>query len=379
MAACGLEDRPVRIRVAPKVDAGVMDQTQQLATPAGAGLLISVVLATYHRAETLRRTLRHLAEQDLHASQYEVIVIDDGSPDDTGAVVASMRTEMACALTYLRHDNHGPGYTQNRGIKAARAALVLLLADDIFLSVQALRAHAEHHRAHPAPQVVVMGKILQSPDLDQSVFLRKWDPFRFIEVDDQDTLPICRFGAPNVSAKRDFLLSHGPFLEHRGRAGAAAFEDVELGYRLHSHGMRLLYSKAALGYHHHVSTLDQAVNRWYERGLNYGEFRRHARHPELSVYFHVLNRDTVREYLGVLCGPNPFRGLEGSIAWHLFRNACRIVTLNGFTTRWVWRPVFDYAERWPLLAALVKPKMYRAYLYYHFLRGVNHGRSRYGA
>ena len=340
---------------------------------------ISVVLATFQRAATLVRTLDHLAAQDLPGPQFEVIVVDDGSSDDTSGVVERARPGMPCAMRYLRHANHGPGYTQNRGIEAARAPLVLLLADDIFLAPQALRAHLEHHRANPQAEVVVMGKILQSPDLDQSTFLRKWDPFRFIEVDALDELPTCRFGAPNVSAKRAFLMRHGMFLEHRGRGGAAAFEDIELAYRLRSHGMRLLYAKAALGWHHHVFTLDQAEARWRERGLNFGEFRRHAPHPELSVYYHVLNRETVREYVAVLRGPNPFRGAERSVAWHFVRHAIRMVTLNRASARWLWRPLFDGAERRPWLAALVTPAMYRAYLYHHFLRGIGEARRRFAA
>jgi hypothetical protein len=127
-----------------------------------------------------------------------------------------------------------------------------------------------------------------------------------------------------------------------------------------------------------VMTLDQAIARWHERGLNYGEFRRHAPLPELTVYFHVLDRHTVREYISVLRGPNSFRGTERSFAWHLLRHVARMVTLNAVTARWFWRPLFDLAEKHPWLAALVKPKMYRAYLYYHFLRGVRDGRRIYG-
>jgi hypothetical protein len=120
------------------------------------------------------------------------------------------------------------------------------------------------------------------------------------------------------------------------------------------------------------------ITRWYERGLNYGEFRRHAPLPELTVYFHVLDRHTVREYISVLRGPNSFRGRERSLAWHLVRHVGRMVTLNAVTARLLWRPLFDLAERSPHVARLVTPKMYRAFLYYHFLRGVRDGRRIYG-
>jgi len=349
-----------------------------MSNAAGGSPEITVVLSTYNRAATLRRTLDHLARQDLSPERFEVIVVDDGSPDDTGKVVAEFAPGAAFALTYHRHENRGPGYTQNRGIERARAPVVLLIADDIFLSPPAVRTHLEHHLARPEPEVAVLGRVVQSPDLDQSVFLRKWDPFKFYELEGQTELPPYRFFAMNISAKRAFLTGHGMFLEHRGRGGPSALEDLELGCRLHRHGLRLLYSKAALGYHHHVVTLDQAITRWHERGLNFGEFRRYAPMPELTAYFHVLDRHTVREYIRALSTSSWFHGAEKSFTWHVFRHAARMVVLNRLTARWLWRPLFDAAETHPRLAALVKPKMYRAFLYYHFLRGVRDGRRIYG-
>src|SRR5690242_18854833 len=108
-------------------------------------LKLSVVLATFQRAETLGDTLRHLADQSLDPAQYEVIIIDDGSKDHTYAVVEEMRPLVPFVLTYLHHSNHGPGYTQNRGIEAARAPVILLMADDIFMSRDALKAHLSTH------------------------------------------------------------------------------------------------------------------------------------------------------------------------------------------------------------------------------------------
>jgi GT2 family glycosyltransferase len=340
--------------------------------------LISVVVSTYRRVPVLRRVLEHLARQDLPFEHFDVVVSDDGSPDDTAAMVAEMRAQAPYRLGYLRHENAGPGYTENRGIEAARAPLVLLLADDIFLAPSAVRTHLEMHQAHPEPTVAVLGKVVQAPDLDQSEFLRKWNPFRFDELEDREVLPPYRFGAMFLSVKRDFLLQKGLFNEKKGRAGAAAMEDLELGYRLSRQGMRLLYAKNALAYHYHVTTLEVAAARWYERGLNYGEFRRLAADPEISVYFHVLDWRTCREYARVLAGPNWFRGAERSFAWHVVRHFARIVILNRVTARLFWRPFFELAEKSRTLARLVTPKMYRAFLYYHFLRGVHTGRRLYG-
>lgn len=357
--------------------AAVIQRHESLAAQAVA-LQISVVVATFRRADVLRKTLEHLARQDLPPEQFEVIVVDDGSPDNTPEVVAAITPQLPYTIRFLRHENRGPGYTQNRGIEQARAPVVLLLADDIFLEPAALRAHLEQHRLHDGLAVAVLGKVVQSPELTQTVFLKKWDPFRFNALEDLEELPAYRFFAMNISVKRDFLLRNGLYLEHRGRGGPSCMEDLELGVRLKQFGLRLYYSKAALAKHYHVVTMDQAITRWHERGLNYGEFRRHAPLPELTVHFHLLNRHTAREYFSVLRGPNSFQGREKKIAWHLLWHAGRLLVLNAWTVPLFWRPLFDLAEKYATVASLVKPSMYRAFLYYHFLRGVRDGRRIFG-
>jgi glycosyltransferase involved in cell wall biosynthesis len=341
-------------------------------------LRISVVLSTYNRADTLPKTLEHLARQELDPKDYEIIVVDDGSPDNTRQVVEEIKPSIPCQVDYLHHSNKGPGYTHNRGIRRARAPIVLLMADDIFFTPSALREHLDFHRRHPEQDAAVLGRVLQSPELNQSVFLRTWDPFRFFEHEHLKELAPYRFGACNVSFKREFMLQYGMFRDERGRAGAAALEDLEVGYRLAKHGMRLYYEPRALGYHYHVVTLDQAIERRYSSGLNYGEFRRFATEPELTVYFHVLNSRTLREYIQVLRGPNSFEGKEKSIAWHMFRECLRKFILNRFTARWFWRPMLNRAEVNPWLASLMNRQIYRAFLYFHFLRGVHDAYELYG-
>ena len=78
---------------------------------------LSVVVATYNREKVLRRTLDHLADQTLPKDRYEVLVVDDGSPDGTEAMVARFAASSPYPLKYLRHQNRGPGYSENRGIR----------------------------------------------------------------------------------------------------------------------------------------------------------------------------------------------------------------------------------------------------------------------
>ena len=342
-------------------------------------LKLSVVMATYNRAETIRETLRHLADQSLDPSSYEVIVIDDGSPDHTRAVVAEWLERAPFKLTYLHHANRGPGYTQNRGLKVARAPIVLLMADDIFMAHGTLAAHLAMHEAHPEQEVSVLGRVEQSPALDGSVFLRTWDPFRFSAFAGQVELPYYRFWACNISVKREFVLRHGPFREQRGRAGAASHEDPELGYRLSHGGLRILFGPDALGYHHHVVTFEQACKRRYMQGMNFGEFRGLASAPEISVAYHVLNWRTFPDHLRAWFGARRrhLTGIDRNpgalLMWHL----ARVAVFNGLSVPALWEPLLNRAEQQPAVARFINREIYRGVLFHHFLCGCRDGDRRF--
>ena len=342
-------------------------------------LKLSVVIATYGRAEILRETLRHLAEQELDPTSYEVIVVDDGSPDHTGSVVEEWQGRTPFPLCYLRHSNHGPGYTQNRGIEAARAPLVLLMADDIFMLPQALQAHVDMHAAHPEQEVAVLGRVDESRRLDDTVFLRHWDHFKMKVLTGLKELPYYWFWACNISVKREFLVRHALFRDQRGRSGEAAHEDVLLGYRLSRFGLRILYCEQALALHCHPTTFDAACDRRYMQGMNFGELRHYAPMPEIPVIYHVLNWRTLADHVRALLGPRRrlLPANDRNPALLLLRHLMRAVTFNFLTVRLFWEPLVRTAEVRPAIARLMNAQIYRGVMFHHFLRGCRDGHRRF--
>ncbi len=326
---------------------------------------VSVVVATFKRAPILARTLEHIVKQQYDPAAFEVIVVDDGSEDGTDDVVRAAAASTPVAIRYFSHENRGPGYTQNRGIRAARGEIVLLVADDIFLAPGALEAHMRRHDSHPDPRVAVLGNAVQSPELDGTGFLRGWDAFGMDRFDHLEELPYVLFWAFNLSFKREFMLSHGMFREPLGRGGPPAHEDTELGYRLHQRGMVLLFAKEALGYHYHPSTLRQAARRYYERGLNYGELITLAPDPMLTVFFHALRACS-------WCS-----GRERNFAWHVFRHAMRALVFNRWTVQIIWRPLLTRGDRADALARAIPARLYGPYLFFHFLAGIDDARGRF--
>jgi glycosyltransferase involved in cell wall biosynthesis len=91
---------------------------------------ISVVMPTYNRAAILSRAVRSVLAQT-HAD-LEMIVVDDGSTDDTASVLAGFAD---ARLIHLRHSpNRGGNYARNRGIERATGEIVSFIdSDDEFL------------------------------------------------------------------------------------------------------------------------------------------------------------------------------------------------------------------------------------------------------
>jgi glycosyltransferase involved in cell wall biosynthesis len=102
----------------------------------------SVVIPVYNGAAFLGEAIASALGQDL--PPLEIIVVDDGSTDETAAVAAGFS-----GVKYLRQDNAGVATARNTGIAAARGELYALLdADDVWLP-EKLRLQTEHLLAHP--------------------------------------------------------------------------------------------------------------------------------------------------------------------------------------------------------------------------------------
>ena len=90
---------------------------------------ISIVIPTYNRKKLLKRTLNSLFKQTYPRDKYEILVIDDGSTDETSEMIKElMRTHPE--LKYLRQRNRGPASARNQGIKKAKGRIVAFIDDD---------------------------------------------------------------------------------------------------------------------------------------------------------------------------------------------------------------------------------------------------------
>lgn len=105
--------------------------------------LFSIVVPCYNYARFLPETIRSLAAQEYDAM--EVVIVNDGSPDNTEEVALGLVAEKACPnLRYIRQENQGPASARNTGIAATGGQWVMSLDSDDILAPGFLHAVAAY-------------------------------------------------------------------------------------------------------------------------------------------------------------------------------------------------------------------------------------------
>lgn len=122
--------------------------------------LVSVVIPVHNRAHLLTAALRSaLAQRDV---EVEVVVVDDGSTDDPGEVVAAVGDVRARVIR--REERGGGSAARNSGIDAARGDVIAFLDSDDAWVPDKLAKQQEFLRSHPRTGLVVCGFVAVYPD-----------------------------------------------------------------------------------------------------------------------------------------------------------------------------------------------------------------------
>lgn len=180
---------------------------------------ISIVVPTYNRAELIGATLRSLLDQEY--TNYEILVIDDGSTDDTEHVVRALASER---MLYIKKNNAERAAARNFGASKAKGEYINFFDSDDLALPNHLSEAAKAVSVHRHPEWFHLGYSWADP---------AGKVFRDVNTFEGDTLnPIMQYGnslsCNGVFIRRDIIFKH-PFNEDRE---LSASEDYELWLRL---------------------------------------------------------------------------------------------------------------------------------------------------
>ncbi|MBK8988839.1 MAG: glycosyltransferase [Chloroflexi bacterium] len=224
--------------------------------------ILSVVLPTYNRLERLKMVLAGLEQQTFPLSEFEVLVVSDGSTDGTEAYLQTYAASFA--LRGLTQENQGPAVARNLGVAKASGDIVLFIDDDIVPAPQLIQEHLKIHQSDDG-RTVVLGPMLTPPAFQMLPWVQ-WEQAmlekQYNSIVSGRWQPSARqFYTGNTSLARQHLLDHGGFDPSFRRA-----EDVELAYRLSGSGLRFQFNPQAIGYHY----AERSFSSWLKIPYDYG-------------------------------------------------------------------------------------------------------------
>ncbi len=252
------------------------------------GPLLSVIVPTRDRARLLRGALASLARQTFRKGTFEVVVVDDGSTDDTPEVCR--RAARTIELRYVRIDPAGISAAKNIGIFVASAPLLVFFDDDDVASGDLLARHLETHRAHPAEHVAVLGYTTWAPRLRVTALMHYVTDvggflFSYGSIRHGQWLDYTYFWGGRSSCKRALLTQHGIF----NQAFPSIIEDIELGYRLTRFNLQIIHNRKAVQFMNRAVSYDDFCARCERQGRVLVIFSRlHAEAP-VQKYCQVTN------------------------------------------------------------------------------------------
>ncbi len=243
---------------------------------------ITVVMPCYNRSYDLKRILEAYDAQDFNAP-FELIAVDDASTDETFEIITSYTPNRYTLRAIRQPTNLGPAAARNRGIALASAPLILFVGDDILPSPSLVRGHVEAHLQYPHQGVAILGHVRWADDLPQNTLMKHIDgvgaqQFSYYYLKSGQEYDYRHFYTANISLKRDLLLAEPTWFDTN--FPHAAFEDVELAYRLTKHGLRIIYQAHLTAQHYHYHTIRTFARRQYHSGLM--AWRLMRKHPRTA-------------------------------------------------------------------------------------------------
>jgi glucosyl-dolichyl phosphate glucuronosyltransferase len=232
------------------------------------GAKISAIICTRDRSTYLARCLKALSLQTLSSKQYEIIIVDNGSSDETGSIAGSFCAGHA-NWRYVREDRAGLAIARNTGIAISSAQIVAFTDDDAEPEPSWLQRIHGRFDEHADDVGIVGGDVIPVFEAERPAWLTddllrplsaglKWSVApRFLRAGEW-------LVEVNAAYKKEVLLQIGGFPEHLGRVGELLLSgEGGVDRLIRRAGFRLFYDPAILVRHNIPAT--RLTRTWFRR------------------------------------------------------------------------------------------------------------------
>ncbi|MCM1251276.1 MAG: glycosyltransferase [Clostridium sp.] len=185
---------------------------------------VSIIIPTYNRADCIEKSVRSVLEQTYR--EFELIIVDDGSTDNTQDVINSIEDER---MRYIKMpENHGASAARNEGIRQAAYEYIAFQDSDDWWKPDKLEKQMQALMDNPQAGMVYCAYECNRFDGDITIVPDEQIPLHDKQGDIYEKL-LCRntIGAPTVLARRECFSKVGLFCEN-----LSCLEDWELFMRI---------------------------------------------------------------------------------------------------------------------------------------------------
>ena len=217
---------------------------------------LSLVVATYNRAEQLMITLQSVAEQSKNPALWECVVVDNNSSDNTKHRINEFITKHPkLNIVYLFESKQGLSHARNAGIEKAQGDIIAFIDDDERIVPDFIDAYIKLFDSHPKA-MAAGGKIIAEYPTGRPRWMSHYterpiaNPMDF--GDYIRTFPKGRIpGGGNMAMRREVFNSIGVFNTSLGRTGKSLIggEESDLFERIAEAAMECYYTPSAVMYH----------------------------------------------------------------------------------------------------------------------------------
>ena len=292
--------------------------------------MISVIICTYNRFESLQNTLNSISEMYIPKGlTWELIVVDNNSTDKTMDVVhdfmGSSRSNIRCVL----EKKQGLSHARNRGISEAKGEIIAFTDDDVFVEKYWLANIAEAFRKYDA--ACIGGRIFPIWEKPKPKWLTQ-NLYNYLALLDYGDTPFyldhSNIWGANFAIKADMFKKHGIFEVNLGRIPGKLYAGEETNFfaKLLNAGEKLLYYPDSI-VHHFIPK-----NRISKKYLRKWEFEQgELAAIRLKVYKHrniwgipyYTFRHLVQEFVEYIFSIATF-------SEHIFQSELRLINTIGF-------------------------------------------------
>ncbi len=220
---------------------------------------LSIVIPVYNRGKFIASLIESISRQSYPNEKFEVVIVDDGSTDDTKGGIERLQKLNSCNLRYFYQKNKGPAAARNLGLNNSKGEIVVFTDSDCLVSHNWLE---EISKGYDNKRVAGVGGTVKAMPID-SVISSYCAYIRMNERPKMNKTGIVYLITANASFRKSYLDLIGGFDERYTFPGG---EDPDLCYRLREKGYYFKYNSKAIVFNPHKNNLIEFIRTYYNYG-----------------------------------------------------------------------------------------------------------------